>query len=59
MAKFFRPLLAVFVLLSAITGIVYPLAVAGVAKVVFPAQASGSLAMRNGEVIGSQLIGQN
>jgi K+-transporting ATPase ATPase C chain len=59
MAKFFRPLLAVFVLLSAITGIVYPLAVAGLAKVVFPAQASGSLLMRNGEAIGSQLIGQN
>ncbi|HEY2255106.1 MAG TPA: potassium-transporting ATPase subunit KdpC [Variovorax sp.] len=59
MANFFRPLLAVFVLFSAITGILYPLAVAGVAKVVFPAQASGSLVMRNGEAIGSKLIGQN
>jgi K+-transporting ATPase ATPase C chain len=59
MANFFRPLLAVFVLFSAITGILYPLAVAGVANVIFPAQASGSLVMRNGEAIGSKLIGQN
>ncbi len=54
-----RPALTVFVLLSALTGIVYPLAVTGVAHAVFPAQAAGSLVMRDGQAIGSTLIGQN
>jgi potassium-transporting ATPase KdpC subunit len=59
MTRFLRPLLVVFVMLSAITGIVYPLAVAGVAHAVFPAEAAGSLVMRDGTAVGSQLIGQN
>jgi K+-transporting ATPase ATPase C chain len=59
MTRFLRPLLVLFLLLSAITGIVYPLAVAGVAQWVFPAQAAGSLVMRNGVAVGSALIGQN
>jgi len=48
-----------FVLLSVITGIVYPLAVTGAAKAVFPAQAAGSLIVKDGKPVGSALIGQN
>jgi K+-transporting ATPase ATPase C chain len=54
-----RPALMLFVLLSAITGIVYPLAVTGVAKSFFPEQATGSLIVRDGVTVGSTLIGQN
>jgi len=53
-----RPALAVFVILSAITGLAYPLATTGVARLLFPHQASGSLIERDGKVIGSELIGQ-
>ena len=54
-----RPAVVVFVLLSIITGIAYPLAVTGISMVVFPSAAEGSL-IRNqdGKVIGSRLIGQ-
>jgi len=54
-----RPALVLFVLLSAITGIAYPLLVTGVAQVVFPAQANGSLVLKDGKPVGSSLIGQN
>lgn len=54
-----RPALTVFVLLSALTGIVYPLAVTGVARGAFPEQAAGSLVVRDGQAVGSSLIGQN
>lgn len=54
-----RPALTVFVLLSALTGIVYPLAVTGVAQAAFPVQAAGSLVLRDGQAIGSTLIGQS
>ena len=54
-----RPALVLFALLSALTGIVYPLAVTGTAQAVFPVQASGSLVVRDGVTVGSTLIGQN
>jgi K+-transporting ATPase ATPase C chain len=54
-----RPALVLFVLLSAITGLVYPLAMTGIAQVLFPHPAGGSLVERDGKVIGSELIGQN
>ncbi len=53
-----RPALVLFVLLSAITGVAYPLAVTGVAQVLFPFQANGSVIVRNGQAAGSVLIGQ-
>lgn len=57
--KILRPALALTVFLFISTGIVFPLVVTGLAQVVFPAQASGSLVVRDGRVIGSSLIGQN
>ncbi len=54
-----RPALVLFVLLSALTGIAYPLVVTGIAQVAFPQQAAGSLILRDGRTVGSSLIGQN
>lgn len=54
-----RPALVLFVLLSLLTGVAYPLAMTGLARTLFPAQAGGSLVERDGKVIGSTLIGQN
>jgi K+-transporting ATPase ATPase C chain len=53
-----RPALTMLLLLTVLTGLVYPLAVTGLAQVFFPHQANGSLIMREGKVIGSTLIGQ-
>ena len=53
-----RPLFVLFVLLSLVTGVAYPLVVTGVARVAFPNQAAGSLVERDGKVVGSTLIGQ-
>jgi K+-transporting ATPase ATPase C chain len=54
-----RPALVLFVLMSALTGLIYPMAVTGAAKAVFPAQADGSLVVLDGTTVGSKLIGQN
>ena len=53
-----RPALVVLALLTLVTGVAYPLIVTGIAQVVFPAQANGSLILRDGKPIGSGLIGQ-
>jgi K+-transporting ATPase ATPase C chain len=54
-----RPLLVLFLLLSAITGLLYPLLTTAVARLVYPAQAEGSLILKDGKPVGSALIGQN
>jgi potassium-transporting ATPase KdpC subunit len=57
--KTFKPALMVTFILTALTGIVYPLAVWGIAQVIFPSQAGGSLVVAGDKVVGSRLIGQN
>jgi K+-transporting ATPase ATPase C chain len=59
MTSLLRPALTLFVLLSLITGLAYPLVTTGIAKLVFPAQAAGSLIVRDGKTVGSALIGQS
>jgi potassium-transporting ATPase KdpC subunit len=59
MLQHVRPAVVLLVLFSALTGLVYPLAVTGIAQVAMPRQANGSLIEKDGAVIGSALIGQN
>jgi len=56
--KMLRPALAGFVLLSAITGLLYPALVTGAGQALFPYQAEGSLIVQGGKAVGSELIGQ-
>ncbi len=59
MTSIVRPALVLFVALSVVTGVAYPLAVTGIAKAVFPSQAAGSLMEKDGKTVGSALIGQS
>ncbi len=59
MKQIFRPALILLLVLSLITGIIYPVVVTALGKLMFPQQVAGSLIVKDGKVIGSALIGQN
>ena len=54
-----RPAVILFLIMTVLTGIAYPLAVAGIAQLLFRDQAAGSLIMRDGHPVGSRIIGQS
>jgi len=54
----FRAAIVSLIVLTVVTGVIYPLVVTGIAQVVFPFQANGSLIVKDGKVVGSALIGQ-
>lgn len=59
MKPLIRPAVTLFILLSLITGLVYPLLVMSIGQVLFPQQAAGSLIEQDGKLVGSRLIGQH
>lgn len=59
MKTLLRPAVSLLVLLTIVTGVVYPLMITGIAKIVFPERASGSIITKDGKPAGSSLIGQN
>jgi K+-transporting ATPase ATPase C chain len=58
MLSYIRPAVTLFIVFTALTGLAYPLALTGIANVLFPAQAAGSQISRDGKIVGSRLIGQ-
>lgn len=56
--QYIKPAFLIFCVLTVITGLIYPLFITGLAQVLLPKQANGSLIYQNGKVIGSSLIGQ-
>jgi potassium-transporting ATPase KdpC subunit len=59
MTTLIRPALILLLLLTLITGVAYPLVITGIAQVAFPAQAAGSILVKDGKPVGSSLIGQS
>ncbi len=59
MKTLLRPAITLFMVLSAITGIIYPIVVTGIAQAVFPESSNGNLIFNDGKLVGSKLIGQN
>jgi potassium-transporting ATPase KdpC subunit len=59
MNTYLRPAFSILLLLTLITGVAYPFAITGLAQMLFPHAANGSLIERDGKVVGSSLIGQN
>jgi potassium-transporting ATPase KdpC subunit len=59
MSALFRPAIVLFLVLTLVTGVAYPLVVTGIAKAIFPTQAGGSILLNGGRAVGSALIGQN
>jgi K+-transporting ATPase ATPase C chain len=58
MKEHIRPALTMLLILTVLTGLVYPLTITGMAHLIFPDQSNGGLIVRNGKVIGSKLVGQ-
>src|SRR5262245_14820795 len=58
MLPYLRPAILLTLAMTVLTGLIYPLVVTGVAQILFPRQANGSLIVQDGKIVGSSLIGQ-